>query len=110
LKDVSPAPYVQTFGDLETAFRIRFLTGAIRVDVIAAVSGRPEVAAAIGKWSSCAKDRGVSLGNPAAGYRFVEAEAQRADVADISKASSQESAIYQVFRECEKASRLRVTA
>jgi hypothetical protein len=68
------------------------------------------VAAAIEKWSSCAKERRFSLGNPAAGYRFVEAEAQRAEVSDISRVSSQETAIYQMLHECEKASRLHVTA
>ena len=105
-----PRSLVQTFGDLETAYRIRFFPGTIRAEVTAAVSARPEVAAAVGKWSSCAKDRGFRLGNPGAGYRFVEAEAQRAGLADISKVSARESAVYEMFRKCEKASRLHLTA
>lgn len=105
-----PRALLRTFGDLETAFRIRFLTAAIRADVTAAVNARPEVASALRKWSSCAKDRGFKFSDPGEGYRFVEAQAHDAKVDDMSKVSSQESAIYRVFRECEKASRLHATA
>ena len=110
IEGCEPRALVRTFGDLETAYRIRFFTGAIRAKATASVSARKEVTGPIGRWSSCANSRGFRLDDPGAGYRFVEAEAQRADLGDMSQVSSQESAIYQVLHECEQASQLHVTA
>jgi hypothetical protein len=101
---------VAVYGDLETAFRVQFLTGTIREDAVARVLATPSVAAALKGWNSCASDAGFDLANPGEGYRLIESRLAEADADDIGSLIDDENDIYQMFLQCESKSRLSAVA